>query len=246
MEKRRLVLFCVIAECLLILCIAIATLFEGFLFFVFYNVLYGLVISTLIPLLLLQKEAGASLASVGIKPIKKRQALVLAGFVLFSVGGQLIPRIVSGVQTPWKLLTICVVPLIMTTFFEEFLFRGFLQTRLEQQFGSIPAVIVSGLLFSFYHLGYPGFRTPGDLLLLFAVGLGFALAFKLSNNNLIVSYFVNLPNAFITYLLNSEQFPPFRSDTTIYAAVTVLLIAGILLIARSRLKKASQHTSTAE
>ena len=46
-----------------------------------------------------------------------------------------------------------------------------------------------------------------DILLLFAVGIGFAAAYKLSGNNLIVAYFVNLPNAFVTYMLKFKQFP---------------------------------------
>ena len=108
-----------------------------------------------------------------------------------------------GEQIPWHLLPLGIVPLIMTTFFEEFLFRGFVQSRAEQQFGCLPAILISGTMFSLYHLGYPGFRAWEDLLLLFTVGLGFAAAYRLSGNNLIVSYFVNLPNAFVTYILRS-------------------------------------------
>lgn len=73
-----------------------------------------------------------------------------------------------------------VMPLIMTTFFEEFLFRGFFQSKFEKEFGALPAIFVSGLMFSLYHLGYPGFCSFGDILLLFAVGIGFATAYKLS------------------------------------------------------------------
>lgn len=68
------------------------------------------------------------------------------------------------------------VPLSMTTFFEEFLFRGFIQSRMDRQFGWGPAIFVSGAMFSLYHLGYPGFRTWEDILLLFAAGIGFTAA----------------------------------------------------------------------
>ena len=82
----------------------------------------------------------------------------------------------TGVQTCalpiW--LPMGILPLIMTTFFEEFLFRGFVQSRVEKLFGCFPAIFVSGMMFSLYHIGYPGFRTWEDLLLLFAVGIGFA------------------------------------------------------------------------
>ena len=39
-------------------------------------------------------------------------------------------------------------PLLMTTFSKEFFFRVFLQLRFENAFGAIPAIILSGLVFS--------------------------------------------------------------------------------------------------
>ena len=157
----------------------------------------------------------------------------MAAFVVFSVGGQLIPKLAAGEQIPWRLLPMGIIPLIMTTFFEEFLFRGFVQNRIERKFGWVLAILVSGAMFSLYHLGYPGFRTWEDILLLFAVGTGFAAAYKLSGNNLIVSFFVNLPNAFVTYILKYEQFPVMRVSSTIAAAVTLVLIGLILLVCRN-------------
>ena len=53
--------------------------------------------------------------------------------------------------------------------------------------GAAIAIIVSGFLFALYHLGYPGFRAVGDILLLFAVRIGFAVSFKLAENNLFVA-----------------------------------------------------------
>lgn len=108
------------------------------------------------------------------------------------------------------------------------MFRGFFQTRPEKQYGTVTAILLSGLLFSLYHIGYPGFRSLPDLLLLFAVGIGFALAYKLSDNNLIAVYFVNLPNAFLTYILKSEQFPLFTESTPVFALITIVLIAIII------------------
>jgi membrane protease YdiL (CAAX protease family) len=125
----------------------------------------------------------------------------------------------------------------MTTFFEEFLFRGFIQTRIEKQFGFIIAILVSGLMFSLYHMGYPGFRNIEELLLLFAVGLGFAIAFKLSGNNLYISYFVNLPNAFVTYILKSKRFPVLDINSTISTIITIILIIIILLIYNKNINK---------
>jgi hypothetical protein len=67
-------------------------------------------------------------------------------------------------------------------------------------------------------------------LLLFIVGIGFATAFKLSGNNLYVAYFVNLPNAFVTYILNSAQFPMLTIKAIIGAIITIILIIALLTI----------------
>ncbi len=129
-----------------------------------------------------------------------------------------------------------IIPLIMTTFFEEFLFRGFFQNKFEKDFGVLPAIFISGLMFSLYHLGYPGFRTFGNILLLFAVGVGFSAAYKLSRNNLIVAYFVNLPNAFVTYMLKYEQFPVMETSSTIASIITLLIII-VIFIMHKRINK---------
>ena len=233
MEKKKLILFCCAAELAVIALIALACLFENAVYYLFYNLLYGFGVSVLLPLWMAAGK-GEGLAEMGMKKLGGRQVLVLCAFCLLSVGGQVIPRLAAGERLPWERLPIAVLPLIMTTFFEEFFFRGFVQTRLEKQFGSAAAVAASGLLFSLYHLGYPGFRSLGDLVLLFAVGVGFALAFRLSGNNLPVAYFVNLPNAFLTYILKQEQFPHMTAQSTVWAGASIAALAVVLLVFAKR------------
>lgn len=235
MKKRKILFFCVASEFLLILSIAIAAMFSGILFALFYNVLYGLIISTIVPLCILVKNK-ETFSSVGIKRFSARQITVLLIFVLFSIGGQLLPKIILGEHIAWNVLPISIAPLIMTTFFEEFFFRGFIQSRMDKNFGCIVAILVSALMFSLYHLGYPGFRSFGDISLLFLVGLGFAIAFKLSDNNLIVSYFINLPNAFVTYMFKTEQFPALTVESNIYAVITIAAIIVAFLLAKPKCK----------
>lgn len=236
MQKLKIIILCAALEIALITCVALANLNPTPVpYFVFYNLGYGIFFSFLVVLYFLRKEK-ASLASVGIKRLGARQFIVLGAYIVFSVGGQLIPKLFAGEQIPWQLLPIGIVPLIMTTFFEEFVFCGFVQGRIEQNFGWFPAIIVSGMMFSLYHLGYPGFRTMGDIFLLFAVGSGFAIAYKLSDNNLFVSYFVNLPNAFITYILKNKQFPSMNFSSTIAAFITVILISVIFYVVHKKNK----------
>lgn len=238
MGKGKLILFACVEEAVIIAFIAAACAFNNFVYYIFYNLFYGIIASVSIPILILLKT-GNDISDAGVKKLGKRQFIVLFAFVLFSVGGQVIPKLAAGEHLSWSVLPVAIFPLIMTTFFEEFLFRGFIQTRFEKEFGSIAAIAVSGLSFSLYHLGYSGFRTFGDIMLLLAVGIGFAVSFKLSDNNLIVSYFVNLPNAFITYVLKYEQFPKMTAESVIYAVLTIvfLIIAFIILKKKLPLKQ---------
>lgn len=240
MQKGKIAVFCALTELCIIISIAIATQFNGWLFGVFYNGVYGLVLSVGLPIYLLQK-AGEDFSSVGVKKPGPKQYAVLAVFVALSVCGQLLPKRMAGERIPWEVLPVAVVPLIMTTFFEEFFFRGFVQTRLEKAFGCGVAIPASALLFALYHLGYPGFRTAADIALLGAVGLGFAIAYKLSGNNLFIVYFVNLPNALVTYTLKSGQFPEMTAFSSILAGVTIAAMA--LWIARCVRREKMPHSA---
>ncbi len=223
-------------ELLVIASIAMACAFSGLLFYLFYNVIYGLLLSVLVPLFYVWRKK-EPLASLGIAPLKVKQLMIIAVFVVLSIGGQSIPLVIEGTPLQWNYLLIGFVPLVMTTFFEELLFRGFLQTRFEKLFGVIPAIMLSGLCFSLYHIGYPGFRTISDLAVLFAVGVGFALAYKLSGNNLAAAYLVNLPNALLTYMLKYAQFPVFDSYSVVFALISIVAICVLMLLGLKRIKK---------
>jgi membrane protease YdiL (CAAX protease family) len=216
-------IFCIIGfEIAIILCIAAANIFHS-AYYLFYNGMYGLGLSIIVPLFYIIKK-NETFDSLGIKKLHIRQWIVLISFVVFSIGGQLISCAINNIELNIGLLPICFLPLIMTTFFEELLFRGFFQTRLEKEFGTVCAILISGAMFSLYHLGYPGFRSVNDLLLLFGVGTGFAIAYAVSENNLVVAYFVNLPNAFLTYILKAGQFPVLTKTSSIFAMLTIVAI----------------------
>ena len=241
-RKHNFIILSILLECLIILFVSLANLFDGILYALFYNLIYGLIISVIFPLYYVYhlenpnkgiNKNNTLLRTLGLKKLHSRQYCVILFFVSFSIGGQFIPLLLTEEKIKFHLLKICIIPLIMTTFFEEFMFRGFLQPRLEKQYGKMAAILLSGLLFSLYHIGYPGFRSLSDLLLLFTVGIGFASAYKLSDNNLITVYFVNLPNAFLTYILKSEQFPLFTESTPVFALITMALTGIIFSVTLS-------------
>lgn len=74
------------------------------------------------------------------------------------------------------------IPLVALTlaigFFEAVFWRGWVQLRLEEAFGIIPAILVGSAIYALYHIGYGmGLNEMGFL---FLVGVMFAVCFRLT------------------------------------------------------------------
>ncbi len=94
-NRLKTIFLCIIIEVMLIVCVGCANLHPTPLhYFFFYNILYGIVFSFFIPLFLLQKEKNM-FDFIGFISIGKRQLIVWASFVIFSVGGQIISIVIS-------------------------------------------------------------------------------------------------------------------------------------------------------
>jgi membrane protease YdiL (CAAX protease family) len=80
------------------------------------------------------------------------------------------------------------VPLLLMSvvvgLFEAVFFRGFIQTRLEGSFGIAPAILGAATLYALYHVGYG--MGAGEMLFLFFLGIGYAAAFRLVGNILVL------------------------------------------------------------
>lgn len=65
-------------------------------------------------------------------------------------------------------------------FFEAVFWRGWVQLRLEDAFGIIPAILVGALLYAFYHIGYG--MPLSEIGFLFLIGLLYAVIFRLTKS----------------------------------------------------------------
>ena len=143
-------------------------------------------------------------------------------FVIISVPWRIVGK---GLIFPEESLMIYTcTALVMSTFFEEVFFRGFIQTRFERAFGILPAIVLSGLTFSLFHLGYPGYRNLNQLIILFLVGMFFALAFR-TTNNIITSFTLNLPHAIIHFIEKQTYF-----EENIFIIDIITIVIGIFLL----------------
>jgi hypothetical protein len=68
--------------------------------------------------------------------------------------------------------------------FESVFFRGFIQTRLEAQFGTVAGVGGAAVLYGAYHVGFG--MTGSELLLLTGLGVVYAVAFAIARNLIVL------------------------------------------------------------
>jgi uncharacterized protein len=135
------------------------------------------------------------LADLGLRRDNLRPAIALA--LLF--GG------VQFALTLWRYelpAAVDWVPLLCMSLvvgvFEAIFFRGFIQTRLERQFGTAPGIAGAAVLYGAYHLGYG--MGAEEMVFLAGLGVVYAVAFSLARNLLVLwplltplgSFFANL------------------------------------------------------
>lgn len=65
-------------------------------------------------------------------------------------------------------------------FFEAVFWRGWVQLRLEEAFGILPAILLASGLYALYHIGYG--MPAGEIRFLFWIGIMFAVVFRLTKN----------------------------------------------------------------
>jgi membrane protease YdiL (CAAX protease family) len=96
------------------------------------------------------------------------------------------------------------VPQMIWGFYQEFLYRGILQTELTRRLGTWPGILVSNLVFTFgplhaYHFSAAQ-RNPSHLWIfaaIFATGLFFAILFNRSGNLWIIAIMHGIGDWFI-------------------------------------------------
>ena len=104
----------------------------------------------------------------------------------------------------WKVGLFIFVPQMIWGFYQEFLYRGILQTELVRRWGTLSGILVSNLIFTFgplhaYHF-LAAQKNPSHLWIfsaIFSIGLLFAILFKRSGNLWIIGVMHGLGDWFI-------------------------------------------------
>ena len=130
------------------------------------------------------------------------------------------------------------VPLLVMSLvvgaFEAVFFRGFVQTRLEASFGTVPGIAVAAALYGAYHVGY----GMGASEIVFLVGLGvvYAIAFRLVDNVLILWPLLTPLGAFFNNLEGGDIELPWASIAG-FADVAMVMGAVVFFAWRHQRKR---------
>ncbi len=126
----------------------------------------------------------------------------------------------SGIAALWgrhdlgPILVFVCVPQLIWGFYQEFVYRGIVQTELVRRWGAGPGILAGNLIFTFGPLHFYHFALarlhPSHLLIfpaIFAIGLYFAVVYQRSGNLWIVGTLHGVGDSFIDGLDIVAQMP---------------------------------------
>ena len=180
-----------------------------------------------------------SLRDLGLRTDNWRSAAALA--LLF--GGVQFTLTLWGVSLPanpenWVPL---LVMALVVGVFESIFFRGFVQSRLEAQFGPRSGIAVAALLYGLYHVGYGmGLTEIGFLL---GLGVVYAVAFATVRNLLVLWPLLTPLGSFFANLTTGDIPLPWASILG-FADVLVVIVVVIVLARRHERRRAATGAAT--
>jgi membrane protease YdiL (CAAX protease family) len=121
-------------------------------------------------------------------------------------------------------------------FFEAVFWRGWVQGRLEESFGPIPAILLASLVYALYHIGYA--MPSGEIIGLFFIGIMFAVAFRLTGS-IFILWPVFQPMGQLVTLIRDGLNLPFLASL---GFVEVLAVMFVLIWLAARVAKKRRLT----
>jgi len=131
---------------------------------------------------------------------------------------------------------------LMVGVFESIYFRGFVQGRLEESFGTAPAVFGAAFLYALYHLGYG--MGAEEMTFLFGLGLVYALAYSASGSLLVLWPLLTPLGNLFAQLESGELAGRLPWAALIGFADVIAVFALAIWLARRRERKLLERAST--
>ena len=141
---------------------------------------------------------------------------------------------IKNIEVPvFKELLPLLIMAVAVGFYENIFYRGWVQLRMEACFGIMPSIILSGITYSLYHIGY-GMLT-NEMIALFVIGIIYSSIFRITSNIFILFPLLTPSGALFTIIQDGLRIP-FEAIYG-FCDVIVLIIIGLVLVNRLYMKK---------
>ena len=159
----------------------VATTTNGIAYFLLYAVLGATVFGFALPVVWITLVRRRPLADLGLTTRRWRASLGLQ-LVFAAV---LFPQTLLPARLPPPAQLVPIVALVLAMgLFEVVFWRGWVQLRLEEAFGFVPALVLGAALYAAYHVGYG--MSVQEMGALFWVGVMYGAAFRITKSVLIL------------------------------------------------------------
>jgi membrane protease YdiL (CAAX protease family) len=205
----------------------------GMAYFILYAVVGALLFGVGVPLYWMAVVRKRPMADLGFTTRWLGVSLILQ---LVFAGFQFMGTLARNQLPPFEELVPLIALALSIGFFEAVFWRGWIQLRLEESFGTIPAIVLGSALYAAYHLGYG--MPASEMIFLFFIGLMFATVFRLTKNVFILWPIFQPMGQLVTLIKDGLTLPLLASLGFIEVLIVMLVL--VWLAARYQ-KKHSKH-----
>jgi uncharacterized protein len=195
-----------------------STVAGGMAYFFLYGVLAATVFGLGIPLYWTVVVRRRPIADLGITTRLLGLSLLLQ--VAFAAL-QFVPTFGRTQLPPFEQFLPLVALSLAIGFFEAVFWRGWVQLRLEDAFGIIPAILLGALIYAAYHIGYG--MPLSEIGFLFLVGVMYAVIFRLTKNVFILWPLLQPMGQLVTLVRDGLSLP-------VLAALGFLDVLGLMVL----------------
>jgi membrane protease YdiL (CAAX protease family) len=203
----------------------------GMAYFILYAVLGALLFGVGLPLYWMIIVQHRPLSDLG---ITTRGLGVSLALQLVLAALQFMGTLAKAQLPPFEEFLPLIALALCIGFFEAFFWRGWVLLRLEESFGTLPAIVLGSALYAAYHIGYG--MPSSEMVFLFFIGIMFAVAFRLTKNIFILYPIFQPMGQLVTLIKDGLKLPLLAS----LGFIEVLIVMLVLIWLAGRYHK--KHT----
>jgi uncharacterized protein len=214
-----------------------STVWGGMAYFALYAVVGALLCGVGLPLYWMVVLQRRPLSDLGFTTRWLGLSLILQ---LLFAGLQFMGTLATAQLPPFEELLPLIALALCIGFFEAFFWRGWVLMRLEESFGTIPAILLGSALYAAYHIGYG--MPSSEMIFLFFIGIMFAVVFRLTKN-IFILYPIFQPMGQLVTLIKDGLALPLLASVGFIEVLIVMLVL-VWLAGRYQKKHARDENKT--